>query len=101
MIKLFCLLLLVTTISFTQSTEKDYLLHMSGSYFVSSCSSAIVYNKTKNKNKALICGLVISLVIGVGKEIYDNKWDSNNTYSDLFSNTIGATLGIVTVKIAI
>lgn len=100
MIKLFCLALLITTISSAQ-IQNDDLIHVGGSYVISSMTTAIVYNKTKNKKKAIIFGLAISLAIGVGKEIYDNRWNTKDSYTDLLSNTIGSTLGVVTIKIAI
>ena len=100
MIKLFCLALLITTIASAQ-IQNDNLIHVGGSYVISSMTAAIIYNKTKNKKKALICGLVVSLVLGAGKEVYDNRLGTKDTYTDLLSNTIGSTLGIVTIKIAI
>ena len=100
MIKLFCLALLITTIASAQ-IQSDDLIHVGGSYVISSMTTAIVYNKTKNKKKAIIFGLAISLAIGVGKEIYDNRWNGKDSYTDLLSNTVGSTLGVVTIKIAI
>jgi len=100
MIKIFCLALLITTIASAQ-IQNDNLIHVGGSYVISSMTAAIIYNKTKNKKKALICGLVVSLVLGAGKEVYDNRLGTKDTYTDLLSNTIGSTLGIVTIKIAI
>ena len=100
MIKLFCLALLITTITSAQ-IQNDDLLHAGGSYVISSMTVAIVYNKTKNKKKALICGVVVSLVMGVGKELSDNRLKSKDTYTDLVSNTLGTTLGVITIKIAI
>ena len=100
MIKLFCLALLITTISLAQ-IQNDNLIHVGGSHVMSSMTTAIVYNKTKNKKKAMICGAVVSLVLGVGKEVVDNKWGSKDTRADLLSNVVGTTLGIITIKIAI
>ena len=100
MIKIFCLALLITTIASAQ-IQNDNLIHVGGSYVISSMTAAIIYNKTKNKKKSLICGLVVSLVLGAGKEVYDNRLGTKDTYTDLLSNTIGSTLGIVTIKIAI
>ena len=100
MIKLFCLALLITTITSAQIQNDDYI-HAGGSYAMSSMTTAIVYNKTKNKKKAIICGAVVSLVLGVGKEVIDNRWCSKDTRTDLLSNVVGTTLGIITIKIAI
>jgi VanZ family protein len=100
MIKLFCLALLITTISSAQ-IQNDHLIHIGGSYVMSSMTTAIVYNKTKNKKKAIVCGAVVSLVLGVGKEVVDNRLGSKDTRTDLLSNVVGTTLGIITIKIAI
>ena len=100
MIKLFCLALLITTISSAQIQDDD-LIHIGGSYAMSSMATAIVYNKTKNKKKAIICGVVVSLLMGAGKEVVDNRWGSKDTHSDLLSNVVGTTLGVITIKIAI
>tara|TARA_X000001382_G_C3018384_1_gene130797 strand:- start:105 stop:407 length:303 start_codon:yes stop_codon:yes gene_type:complete len=100
MIKLFCLTLLITTIMSAQ-IQNDNLIHVGGSYIISSMTAAVIYNKTKNKKKALICGLVVSLVLGAGKEVHDNRLSTKDTCTDLISNTIGSTLGLVTIKIAI
>ncbi len=100
MIKLFCLALLITTIASAQ-IQNDDLIHIGGSYAMSSMTTAIMYNKTNNKKKAIICGVVVSLVMGAGKEVVDNRWDSKDTYTDLLSNLVGTTLGVITIKIAI
>lgn len=50
MIKIFCLALLITTIASAQ-IQNDDLIHVGGSYVISSMTAAIIYNKTKNKKK--------------------------------------------------
>ena len=100
MIKLFCLALLITTISSAQ-IQNDDLIHVGGSYAMSSMTAAIVYNKTKNKKKAIICGAVVSLVLGIGKEAVDNRWSSKDTHTDLLSNVVGTTVGLIAIKITI
>ncbi len=100
MIKVFYLILLTTTALCAQ-IQNDDLIHLGGSFIISSTVSSIVYNKTKNKKKALLCGLAVSLVMGTGKELYDNRLHSKDTYTDLIANTVGATMGLITIKIAI
>jgi len=100
MIKLFWIVLLINLTARAQMLQSDKLLHMGGSYAMSSTVSAIVYNKTKNKNQAVISGLAVSLLIGASKEIYDIK-HGDSSWGDMFANTVGATLGIVTIRIAI
>jgi len=100
MIKLFWIVLLLNLTARAQIIQNDKLLHMGGSYGISSSVAAIVYEKTKNKNQALVSGLAVSLLIGAGKEICDRKHGDSN-WNDMFANTVGATLGIVTIRIAI
>ena len=40
------------------------------------------------------------MIIGGGKEIYDRK-HGDPDWNDMLANTVGATLGIVTIRIAI
>jgi len=100
MIKLFWIVLLLNLTARAQILQKDKLLHMGGSYVISSTVSAIVYDKTKNKKCALVSGLAVSMIIGAGKEIYDRK-HGDPDWNDMLANTVGATLGIVTIRIAI
>ncbi len=82
------------------TVAEDKQLHAAGCYLISSAISAIVYNKTKNKKRSLLSGLGASLLVGVGKEIYDIR-NGDSNWEDMLANTIGSTLGVVTVKIAI
>ena len=100
MIKLFWIILFMTAIAKAQVIQNDKLLHMGGSYVISSTVSAIVYDKTKNKKCALLSGLAVSMFIGAGKEIYDRK-HGNPDVKDMLANFVGASLGIITIRIAI
>jgi len=100
MIKLFWIVLFITAIAKAQVIQNDKLLHMSGSYVISSTVASLVYNKTKNKKCSLLSGFAVSMFIGAGKEIYDRK-HGNPDWNDMLANTIGSTLGIVTIKIAL
>ena len=91
---------MITNIVSAQLIQQDKLLHMSGSYAISSGVAAVVYNKTNNERKALISGFVTAVAIGLGKEIYDRK-HSNPDARDMLANSLGATLGIITIRITI
>ena len=82
------------------AVAEDKQLHAAGCYVISSAVSAIVYNKTKNKKRALLSGLGVSLLVGAGKEIFDIK-NGDSNWEDMLANTIGATLGVVTIKLTI
>ena len=83
---------------FAFATDKQ--LHVGGSYVISSTVASIVYNRTRNKKRALLSGLGVSLLVGAGKEIYDIK-NGDSNWNDMLANTIGATMGIATIKISI
>jgi len=100
MIKLFWIVLLLNLTVRAQILQNDKLLHMGGSYVISSTVSAIVYDKTKNKKCSLVSGLAVSMIIGAGKEIYDRK-HGDLDWNDMLANTVGSTLGIITIRIAI
>ena len=100
MIKLFWIILLINLTARAQMLQNDKLLHMGGSYVISSAVSSVVYNKTKNKKCSLLSGFAVSMVVGAGKEIYDRK-HGNPDWNDMLANTVGATLGIITIRIAI
>ena len=82
------------------AVAEDKQLHAAGCYVISSTVSAIVYNNTRNRKRAILSGLGVSLLVGAGKEIYDIK-NGDSNWEDMLANTIGATLGVLTVKIAI
>ena len=92
MIKLFWIILLINLTARAQMLQNDKLLHMGGSYVISSTIAALVYDKTKNKKCSLLSGFAVS--------IYDRK-HGNPDWNDMLANTVGATLGIVTIRIAI
>ena len=73
---------------------------MGGSYVISSGVSAVIYNKTNNEKKALVYGLTTAIAAGLAKEIYDRK-HGNPDIKDMVANSVGATLGIITIRIAI
>ena len=79
---------------------EDKQLHMGACFFISSTTSALVYRKTKNKRKATIYGFSVAMLAGVVKEIYDiNNGDSD--LNDILANSIGSSLGVVTIRITL
>ena len=91
---------MITNVVSAQFIQQDKLLHMSGSYVVSSGVTAIVYSKTNNKKKSIIYGVTTAVAIGLAKEIYDRK-HGNPDIKDMLANSIGASLGVITIRIAI
>ena len=91
---------MITNMVSAQFIPQDKLLHMGGSYVISSGISAVIYNKTNNEKKALVYGLTTAIAAGLAKEIYDRK-HGNPDIKDMVANSVGATLGIITIRIAI
>ena len=91
---------MITNIVSAQLIPQDKLLHMGGSYVISSGVTAVVYNKTNNKKKSIICGVTTAIIIGLAKEIYDRK-HGHPDMKDMLANSIGAGLGVITIRIAI
>ena len=91
---------MITNIVSAQFIQQDKLLHMSGSYVVSSGVTAIVYSKTNNKKKSIIYGVATTLVLGLAKEIYDKKY-GHSDIKDMLANSVGIGLGVVTIRIVI
>ena len=91
---------MITNIVSAQFIQQDKLLHMGGSYVVSSSVAALVYSQTENKKCALLSGLIVSLAVGGAKEIYDRKHGYPD-WNDMLANTVGTTLGLITIKITI
>jgi len=91
---------MITNIASAQFIQRDKLLHAGGCYAISSSVSALVYNKTKEKNKALMCGFISSIAVGVAKELYDVK-HGNPDIKDIAADVVGAGLGIITIRITL
>lgn len=79
---------------------QDKQLHMGACYFASSLTSALVYRKTKDKTKATAYGFGIAMLAGIVKEVYDIK-HGHSDINDILANTIGSSLGVVTIRITL
>jgi len=100
MSKLLLIAFLISSSLYAQYIPQDKLLHLGGSYVISSAVSAVVYNRTKNKKRAIIYGLCASIVAGGIKEIYDIK-NGQPEWSDLGADVAGSILGVITIRVAI
>jgi len=91
---------MATNIVSGQAIKQDKLVHAGGSYFLSSAVSSLIYSKTKNKNKSLAIGFAVSMLVGIGEQIHDINHGKPDI-KDVLANTIGSTLGIITIRITI
>tara|TARA_Y100000401_G_scaffold84625_1_gene69906 strand:+ start:634 stop:1020 length:387 start_codon:yes stop_codon:yes gene_type:complete len=88
------------TKSQTFTIAPDKIIHMTGSYIISSTVSNYVLNRTGNRKKAFLTGLGVSFALGIAKELYDINHGSPEL-EDLFADAIGATAGAVIFTIPI
>ena len=100
MIKALTIFFMITNILSAQILPQDKQLHISATYMLSASTTALVYNKTHYKKKATIYGLIIPMVAGVAKEIYDIN-HGNSDVNDILANSIGSYLGVVTIRITL
>lgn len=91
---------MITNIASAQFIQQDKLLHAGGCYAISSSVSALVYDKTKDRRKAILYGLTTSIFIGVAKEVYDIK-HGDPDIKDIAADVVGAGLGVITIRITL
>ena len=91
---------IITNIVSAQIVQQDKLLHASGCYVVSSSVAALVYDKTNDKKKSLMYGFGVSVLMGVAKEVYDIKCGDPDV-KDIAADIVGASLGIITIRITL
>ena len=91
---------MITNIVRAQFIQNDKLLLMGGSYVISSSVTAITYDRTSDKRKSIIYGMATAMTIGLAKEMYDRK-HGNPDVKDMLANFVGASLGVITIRIAI
>lgn len=77
---------------------QDKLLHFSTCYIISSTTTSLVYNITDNRKKAVMYGILTSVVIGGLKELHDRD-HGDSDWNDMSANIVGGTLGSIVVVI--
>ena len=100
-----CILFIVSTINFTNAQiAKDKQLHFAAGMIASSTGYGYVWNRTKDKKKALIAGIGTAILAGTAKEILDsrqinNKFDVNDLAATTLGGiTIGVTINLIKPK---
>jgi hypothetical protein len=78
--------------------REDKQLHLGATYVISSTTTALVYNKIKNKKKARWIGFGVGVTVGIAKEIYDIEHGNPET-GDLIADIIGSALGSFVITI--
>ena len=84
--------------------QTDKVAHFGVGYVTGAVSSSIVLINSNGKNewfKSLAVGFGSGLIIGTGKELYDQWKYGGFNWVDLGATVLGSTLGSVTIKISI
>ena len=100
MIKALIIFFMITNIVSAQFLPQDKQLHIGATYMLSASTSALVDNKTNDKKKAMVYGFILPMIAGVAKEIHDIN-HGNPDVNDILANTVGSSLGIITIRITL
>ena len=100
--KLFLLLLLIPTLSFSQlnignlTVEEDKMLHYIGGVAITSIAHDLIFEETKNKDKAVIYSMATTLALSAFKEIFiDKKGDGEDIAAGMYGAlTVGVVISI-------
>lgn len=89
--KLLFLLLLTPTLSFSQlqignwTVEEDKMLHYIGGVAVTSIAHDLIFEETKDKDKAVMYSMATTLALSAFKEIFiDKKVDGNDIAAGMY-----------------
>ena len=78
----------------------DKQLHFLACAATTSTTYAIVYEKTKDKDKALLWGLCSGLTVGALKELYDSTQPNNKfDVGDLSADLLGSMTATLIIRI--
>ena len=97
---LFLLLVLPTFTNAQLLTEPDKQLHFTAGAVIQAGTYAIVYNKTKDKKKALLYSLGTAILAGTLKDLADSRQMGNRFDTrDLLATSYGALSIGVTIQL--
>ena len=97
--KIYFLLLLFTSAMFAQ-IEKDKKLHFGAGVVAGGIGYHYFLQKTGDKKKAVIGGVLTSIVAGAGKEFIDSRMPGNRfDNKDLLATTLGGVSINLTISL--
>ena len=98
--KKLAIILFLTLNTVSAQIAEDKKKHYTAGVFTSAVTYTYVYNKTKDKNKALFYSLASAVLIGSLKETFDSRQKNNKFDSkDLLATTLGGISVNVTIKL--
>ena len=97
---IYILLFLCCGLMVSQEIPHDKKLHFGAGVLSSAVGYQYVYNQTQDKEKALAAGILTSIVMGIGKEVYDSFQPKNRfDQSDVAATVLGGVTFSLTLKI--
>tara|TARA_Y100000296_G_C5166356_1_gene254845 strand:- start:136 stop:456 length:321 start_codon:yes stop_codon:yes gene_type:complete len=98
------LLLFISLNSYPQSLsnpleniETDKMLHFAGSYIITDFSYHF-FEKRTTKKKAILYSVLISIGVGVTKEIIDKNWGNGAENKDLVADGLGISFAVIAIN---
>ncbi len=100
--KLLLLIILIPTLSFSQldvfgtSIPEDKAMHYIGGVAITSIAHDLIFEETKDKDKAVIYSMATTLALSAFKEIFiDRKADGNDIAAGMYGAlTVGVVISI-------
>jgi len=98
--KIVYLLLFIPLLSFSQlhignfTVEEDKMLHYIGGVAITSIAHDLIFEETKDKDKAVMYSMATTLALATFKEVFiDKKIDGNDITSSMYGAlTVGFTI---------
>ena len=98
--KLLIILLLPTFLFLQDFKEKDKQLHFAAGVVFGSLGYDFVYQRTKDKKKAILGGIALSTLAGLAKELADSKmYEQKFDKKDLMATSIGGITVSLTIPL--
>ena len=95
-----CVLFVLFALVSNAQIPKDKQLHFAAGIIAGSTGYGYVWNKTKNRKKALIAGIGTAILAGTAKEILDSMENDNRfDTKDLAATALGGVTISVTVNL--
>ena len=96
------LVLLMSMMTFnvrSQIIQEDKALHFGVGAYIGAGSTLVIYEITKNKKKAIVYGIGLSMLAGITKEVIDHNNGGRADAADIFATTLGGSVGSISITI--
>jgi VanZ family protein len=80
-----------------ENIETDKMMHFAGSYIITDFSYHF-FEKRTTKKKAILYSVLISIGVGVTKEIIDKNWGNGAENKDLVADGLGISFAVIAIN---